>query len=141
MSEFLNRDASEAFYSGAASRISRFILALATPAAIAVAWWKGWPAGLGCLAGAAAGYYSFSSLARAVNALADRIIGCGSSEHGGRVVARLLGRYLLVAAAAYAIFNVSRGALFGFLAGLCVPVLAMMCEAGYELAMALRRGL
>ena len=146
MSEFLNPHApdpaaQERFYSGAAARIGRFILVLAAPAAIAVGLWLGWQAALGCVAGVAAGYYSFTSLERAVNALADRITGGGSQEHGGRIIGRLLLRYLLVAAIAFAIMSVSRGGLRGFLAGLCVPVLAMMCEAGYELTMALRRGL
>ena len=141
MNEDAQQARAEAFYSGAAPRIARFIVALAAPAAIAVGLWLGWRAALGCAAGVAAGYYSFTSLERAVAALAGRIADQASREHGGRIVFRLLARYLLVAALAFVIMSVSRSGIRGFLAGLCVPVLAMMCEAGYELAIALRRGL
>ena len=132
---------SEVFYSGAAARIERFILWLAVPAALAAGLWLGWPAGAGAIAGALAGYESFSSLAHAVNGLGERITVAGSRESGKRIVARFLGRYVIVGLAAYVIFTVSHIALYGFISGLCLPVLAMMCEAGYELTVALRRGL
>jgi len=132
---------SEVFYSGAAPRIGRLILWLGLPWTIAAFVWLGWKGAVGAAAGTLAGYESFVSLARAVNGLADRITSAGSTESGKRIVARFVGRYALVAAAAYVIFTVSRVALYGFIAGLCLPVLAMMCEAGYELTVALRRGL
>jgi hypothetical protein len=132
---------SEVFYSGAVARIGRLILWLAVPAALAIGLWLGWPAAVGAALGALAGYESFVSLARAVNGLGERITVAGSRESGKRIVARFLGRYFLVGLVAYVIFTVSRIALYGFIAGLCLPVLSMMCEAGYELTMALRRGL
>jgi hypothetical protein len=132
---------SEVFYSGAVARIGRLILWLTVPAALALGLWLGWKAAGGAAMGALAGYESFVSLARAVNGLGERITVAGSRESGKRIVARFLGRYLLVGLGAYVIFTVSRIALYGFIAGLCLPVLAMMCEAGYELTMALRRGL
>lgn len=132
---------SEVFYAGAVARIGRLILWLAVPAAAFMGVWLGWQAAIGAAAGALAGYESFVSLARAVNGLGDRITAGGSRESGKRIVAHFVGRYAVVAVAAYVIFTVSRVALYGFIAGLCLPVLAMMCEAGYELTMALRRGL
>lgn len=132
---------SEAFYSGAATRIERVILGLTPPAALAVGLSLGWQAGVGAIGGALAGYESFASLVRAVNGLAERITVAGSRESGKRIVARFLLRYVIVGLAAYVIFTVSRIAFYGFMAGLCLPVLAMMCEAGYELTVALRRGL
>jgi hypothetical protein len=133
--------AADVFYSGAIPRIGRLILWLGLPWTIAAFLWVGWKGAVGAAAGTLAGYESFVSLARAVNGLADRITSDGSSESGKRIVVRFVGRYALVAAAAYVIFTVSRTALYGFIAGLCLPVLAMMCEAGYELTVALRRGL
>ena len=132
---------SEVFYSGAVSRIGRLILWLVVPAALAIGLWLGWQAAAGAAIGALAGYESFVSLARAVNGLAERITVAGSRESGKRIVARFVGRYFLVGLGAYVIFTVSRIALYGFIAGLCLPVMAMMCEAGYELTVALRRGL
>ena len=135
---------SEVFYSGAIARIGRLILWLGLPWTVAAFLWMGWKGAVGAAAGTLAGYESFVSLARAVGGLADRIIpqsGTGSRESGKRIVVRFVGRYALVAAVAYVIFTVSRVALYGFIAGLCLPVLAMMCEAGYELTVALRRGL
>ena len=133
--------ASELFYSGAVSRIGRLTLWLGIPAAAAAAIWGGWQASVGTAIGTLAGYEGFAGLSRAVNALAERITGAGSRESGKRVVIGFVGRYLVVGAAAYVIFTVSRIALYGFIAGLCLPALAMMCEAGYELTVALRRGL
>ncbi len=134
-------NASEAFYSGAIPRIGRLILWLGLPWTFAAFVWLGWKGAVGAAAGTLAGYESFVSLARAVSGLADRITDAGSRESGKRIVVRFLARYALVAAAAYVIFTVSRVALYGFIAGLCLPVLAMMCEAGYEVTVALRRGL
>ena len=132
---------SEIFYAGAIARIARLILWLTLPGAIGAQLWMGWQAGIGTVVGALAGYESFNSLSRGVNALADRIANSGSRESGKRVIARFVGRYVVVGVVAYVIFTVSRTALFGFLIGLCLPVLAMMCEAGYELTVAMRRGL
>ena len=132
---------SEVFYAGAIARIARLILWLALPAAVAAGLWMGWQAAVGTVVGALAGYESFTSLSRGVNALADRITNSGSTEAGKRVIPRFVGRYVIVGAVAYVIFTVSRTAVYGFMIGLCLPVLAMMCEAGYELTVALRRGL
>ena len=132
---------SEVFYSGAIARIARLILWLALPAALGAGLWMGWQAVIGAAVGALAGYESFTSLSRGVNALGDRITNAGSSESGKRVIARFVGRYAIVGVVAYVIFTVSRTAVYGFMVGLCLPVLAMMCEAGYELTVAMRRGL
>jgi hypothetical protein len=56
-------------------------------------------------------------------------------------VLRFLLRYFLMAAAAYAIFTVSRASLYGLFAGLFLPVAGIACEAAYELYIALARGL
>jgi hypothetical protein len=43
--------------------------------------------------------------------------------------------------AAYAIFSVSPASLYGLLTGLFLPVVAIACEAGYELYATVARGL
>ena len=55
------------------------------------------------------------------------------------MVARFLVRYGLVGIAAYVILKSSELAFLGFLWGLCLPVAAMMAEAGVEAYVAFRR--
>jgi len=74
-----------------------------------------------------------------VEALSDRIVNRASQEKGRVIVFRFLVRYGLVALVAYAIFKGSALAFRGFLWGLCLPVVAMMIEAGVEAWAAFRR--
>ena len=57
---------------------------------------------------------------------------------GRGVVVRFLLRYLLIAVAAYVIFKSTANNLFGFFAGLSVPVGAILIEAVNETLRALR---
>lgn len=132
---------SEAFYEGALGRIRNIMLALAGPLALAAGLVFGWAEALGFLVGSAVAYLNFHWLKSGVAAVADRITGTGKRVSSAGIVARFLLRYLLMAAVAYAIFTGSDASLYGFLAGLFLPVAAMMCEAAYETAVALRRGL
>jgi hypothetical protein len=132
--------AAEQFYSGAVRRILR-ILAILALALIAPVWLAyGLAPALGFAAGAAASWFNFHSLSRGVQGLADRIVNAHSPERGSVVVARFLFRYLLVGIVAYAIFKGSYYAFRGFLAGICLPVAAILSEAAYEAYAALRRG-
>ena len=109
--------------------------------AIPVGWLRfGWRIALGLACGCAIAYVNLVWLKRVVNAFADRVTAAQTQQSSGGIVARLLLRYLLMAAAAYAIFTVSRASLYGFLAGLSLPVAAIACEAAYEVYAALRRG-
>jgi len=133
-------DAAERFYSGAIRRILRILVVLAL-ALIAPVWLAyGMASALGFAAGAGASWLNFHSLARGVEGLADRIVNTHSRERGSVVVARFLLRYLLVGIVAYAIFKGSYYAFRGFLAGLCLPVAAILSEAAYEAYAAFRRG-
>jgi hypothetical protein len=76
-----------------------------------------------------------------VSALADRVTTSGRRQSGSGVVARFLLRYALIALAAYGIFTVSRDSLYGLLGGLFLTVAAILCEAVYEVVVALRRGI
>jgi hypothetical protein len=130
----------ESFYSGALTRISRFMVVLAVIFAVA-AWLRfGWPTGLGLVSGCAVSYLNFHWLKRGVNALAEGITRPGRRPPRGGVVLRFALRYLLAGAAAYALFHLAPAALGGFLAGLFLPVGAILCEAVYEVQAALFRG-
>jgi hypothetical protein len=132
--------ASQAFYAGALLRIRRIMLVLGSVACL-LGWFRyGGRIALGVACGCAIAYVNFVWLERVVNAFADRITNTRIQHSGGGVVARFLLRYLLMAAAAYAIFTVSRASLYGLLAGLFLPVAAIVCEAAYEVYAALRRG-
>jgi hypothetical protein len=128
------------FHSGAYARIIRFMLALGILAAIAVLLRFGVAVGAGFLVGCGIAFVNFHWLKRVVSALADRATATGERQSSKGVVLRFLLRYFLIALAAYAIFKISRDSLYGLLAGLFLPVGAILIEAVYELYAALRRG-
>ena len=131
----------EHFYSGALDRIRRSMLILA-PLLVAAVWWKfGLRSALGFAFGCTIAYLNFHWLKRVVTALGDRATGATTAQSGKGVVFRFLLRYVLMALGAYVIFTVSPASLNGLLAGLFLPVGAIACEAGYELYVALARGL
>jgi hypothetical protein len=133
--------AAETFYSGALARIVRLMPALALGVLPLLLWRWRWPVAVGFAVGALLSIYNFWSLSRSVQALADRITEGGSRESGGRIVALLLLRYMVIGAVAYGIFRGSIAAVYGLLGGLFLPVAAISCEAAFELYIALRRGL
>jgi len=129
----------EAFYARAIPRMLRIMLAASALLLAPAFWFYGWAGAIGFAAGAAVSYINFRALTRGVEGLAERIVHQHSQEKGRKIVLRFLMRYALVAVVAYAIFKGSALAFRGFLAGLCVPVAAMMIEAGFEAYVALRR--
>ena len=131
----------DAFFSGAYGRIIRFMIALGIVATIAVLVRFGIAPAAGFVTGCAIGFLNFHWLKRVVSALADRATATGERQSSTGVVARFMLRYFLIALAAYAIFTISRDSLYGLLAGLFLPVGAILVEAGYELYAALRRGM
>jgi hypothetical protein len=130
----------ESFYSGALTRIPRFMIGLAL--LLTGAGWLhfGWRVAVGFACGCAIAYLNFHWLERVVSALADRATQTAYKQSSGGIVFRFLVRYFLMAAAAYAIFSVSRASLYGLFAGLFLPVGGIACEAAFELYMALARG-
>ncbi len=134
-------EASEHFYGAALARITRLIWVLGLVGAPFI-WLKwGFLFAIGWLAGSFFSFINFRSLTSSVNALGERIVSAHSGESGGRIVAKFLLRYALLAIVAYVIFKVSRESLYGLLAALFLPVAASLCEAGYETYVAFRRGL
>jgi len=129
----------ESFYSGAYARIIRFMLVLGILATIAVLLRFGPTVAAGFALGCAIAALNFYWLKRVVSALADRATATGERPSSKGVVLRFLLRYFLIALGAYAIFKISRDGLYGLLAGLFLPVGAILMEAGYELYATLRR--
>ncbi len=130
----------EFFYSGALTRIPRFMIAVALILSV-VGWLRfGWRVALGFACGCAIAYLNFHWLERVVSALADRATQTAYKQSSGGIVFRFLVRYFLMAAAGYAIFSVSPASVYGLFAGLFLPVGGIACEAAYELYMALARG-
>lgn len=132
---------SEAFYSGALDRIRIAMIVAALIFTTGATVRYGWRLGLGFALGCGVSYLNFHWLKRVVSAMADRITKSGKTESGKGIVARFLLRYVLMGLAAYAILTVSPASLYGLLAGLFLPVAAIACEAGYEVYVAVARGL
>jgi hypothetical protein len=129
----------ESFYARAIPRMLRIMLVASVVLLAPAFWFYGWAGAIGFAAGAAVSCINFLALARGVEGLAERIVHQHSQEKGRKIVLRFIARYGLVAAAAYAIFKSSALAFRGFLGGLCLPVAAMMIEAGVEAYAAFRR--
>jgi hypothetical protein len=84
-------------------------------------------------------WINFRWLAASVNAIGERIVKIKSQERGAAVVARGVGRIFLIVLFACVIFTCSVRGLVGYLAGLAMPVVALMCEAVYEFVASIRR--
>lgn len=129
----------ELFYTRAIPRMLRVMMVAGVLLLGPAFWFYGWVGALGFASGAAVSYINFLALARGVEGLAERMVNQHSQEKGRKIVLRFLVRYGLVGAVAYAIFEGSAWAFRGFLWGLCLPVAAMMIEAGFEAYAAFRR--
>jgi hypothetical protein len=120
-------------------RIEWMIGAAGLICAAAVARPQGWILAAGVLLGTVLAGINFRWLAASVNAIGERIVEGRSRERGAAVLARGVGRIFLIALVAYVIFTCSLRGLIGFLAGLTMPVVAIMCEAVYEFVASNRR--
>jgi hypothetical protein len=129
----------DSFHEQAIPRMQRTMLVVGALLLAPVYWYYGWAGTAGVAAGALVSYANFRTLVRGVEALGDRVVNQQSNERGWAIVLRFLVRYGLVAVAAYVIFKSSGLAFRGFLWGLCLPVAAMMAEAGVEAWVAFRR--
>jgi small-conductance mechanosensitive channel len=139
-SEVAPNPAADRFYSAALNRIRHFMAALAC-VLMAGAWWKfGLRPALGFAFGCGIAYINFYWLKRVVSGFVERATGTAASQSGQGIVFRFILRYVLMALGAYVILAVSPASLKGLLAGLFLPVAAIVCEAAYELYAALSRG-
>ncbi len=125
-------DTSNDFYSHALDRIHKFMLALGVAALVVGTAVFGWRIGLGFAVGGAVSFLNFYWLKKVVAGVAAATVQSGTPASSRGIVHRFLLRYFLMAIAAFVILTVSRDSLYGFFAGLFLPVAAMLCEAGYE---------
>jgi hypothetical protein len=132
--------AAERFYTGALRRIGYSMLVLAPFVIAGGAWRFGWRPAAGLACGCLIAYINFHWLERVIAGFVDRATGTASAESGQGIVFRFLFRYVLMAVGAYVILTVSPASLNGLLAGLFLPVAAILCEALYEVYAALVRG-
>ena len=128
----------QAFYSRAIPRMLKVMLLAGAVLMLPAFRIYGVPGMMGFAAGGAVSYLNFRLLVRGVAGLTERIVNRQSRERGRVIVVQFLARYGLVAIIAYAIFKGSALAFRGFLWGLCLPVVAMMVEAGVEAYIAFR---
>ena len=132
--------ADEQFFAAAYQRIVRILLFL-LPCVVVILWTTfNHRFAVGFLIGGAVAIINFVSLKRLVIAFADRVISSAGQQRSSGLVLRFLFRYGLVAVVGYAIFKSSAMSAYGLLAGLGIPGVAIMIEAGYEGYKALRRG-
>ena len=126
-------------YDATVRRVEWMIAGAGAVCALAAVWPLGWVLAAGVLLGTLLGWINFRWLAASVNAIGERIVKVKSRERGAAVVGRGIGRIFLIGLCAYVIFTCSVRGLVGFLAGLAMPVVAMMCEAVYEFIASNRR--
>jgi hypothetical protein len=126
-------------YGNTVRRIEWLIVVAGAVCAGVAVWPLGWPLAAGMVVGTALAWINFRWMAAGINAIGERIVKAKSEERGAAVVARGVGRIFLIALVAYGIFVCSVRGLVGFLAGLAMPVIALMCEAMYEFVASYRR--
>lgn len=130
----------EAFLDRALPRTRRFLLAFIPTGIVVCLVFFRWQVTAGFVIGAAIAYFNQRWLERAIEALGARITQQQSRERGGIIVFRAVMRYVVIAAGAYVIFDVSLAALYGFLGGVCLTIAAVACEVAVEMFVMLRRG-
>jgi hypothetical protein len=96
-------------------------------------WRWGWRLAVGFVLGGALALLNFRWLERTVYGLSQLIIREPNRPPSGRVVRRFMLRYFLIAIGAYVILKSLDTAVYGFFAGLSLPVVGVFCEAVYEL--------
>jgi hypothetical protein len=130
--------AAQQFYVEVQARILRSMLAAALVVGAVFFWRPGWRFAVSFLGGCALALLNFQGLEKLVSGLSDFIVKNPNRPPSGRVVRRFLLRYVLVALGAYVIFKSLGTGVYGFFAGLFLPVIGIFYEAVYELVTSLR---
>jgi hypothetical protein len=115
-------------YEQALRRVYRVMPYLAAAGAVAAVVWSGWLGGLAFLLGAAAAYFNFSRLEQLVAS-----VGPESRRVSTRVYVFFLFRFVLLVGGGYVIVKVFGMNGIAAVAGLFVPLAAIIFEALYEL--------
>jgi hypothetical protein len=127
---FTDTEAQFAAAAEARIRLGFAILAMAGVAVILIVW--RWPVAAGFALGAIVSFVSMAHLQHVVQVFTARAAGEGSAEPAAATVMRFLMRFALITVLAYAVFRISRAALYGYVTALFLPVAAMSSEAAYE---------
>jgi hypothetical protein len=130
--------AENTFYIEVYRRLIWLMAALALVGTVAAGIWYGATMALGFLAGAAIAALNLHWLKLTIEAMGGQLPTKARTARG--VVVRFLLRYVLIAAAAYVILKSTANSLYGFFAGLSVPVGAILIEAVNETFRAFRTG-
>lgn len=109
-----------------AARVTRTIAVLGSAGAIAAFAWLGWRAGFGFLLGATASWFNFRWLK-------GFVAGLGPGAKAGRFSVFFAFRYIILAAGAYVILKFSKLSLPAALAGLFVPLAAVIVDVLIQL--------
>jgi hypothetical protein len=141
MNPAVQSDPGEQFFSGALDRIRRISVVLGAASTIAVWAIYGTAVGIGFFIGCVISYVNFHWLKQVVSALADRVTRTGHAGSSSGIVIRFMLRYGFIAVGSYVILISSKSSVYGLLGGLFITVAAILCEAAYEVAIALRRGI
>lgn len=119
------------FLSGAYRRVLRTSIVLSVAASIAAAVMNR-QAGIGVAVGSLISCLNFVWLHQGVDVLVRRMLPATEKPSRFWVLQSFPVRYFAVIAVAYVILKGYQGMRVGFIVGLALPVLAMMCEAAYE---------
>jgi hypothetical protein len=120
------------FYARTIERMQRVMIVVGIAALVTAQAYFGWRISLGLLFGCIIAYVNFHWLKSVVAGLAELTVQSGTPASGRGIVFRFLVRYFLMAVVGFVILTVSRASLYGFFAGLLIPVAALLCEAAYE---------
>jgi hypothetical protein len=133
--------ASDVFFGEALHRIRRVSIVLGVSSAAIV--WAVFGAGIGVgfVIGCVVSYINFVWLERAINAVANRVTQSEQTTSGKGIVIRFLMRYFFIAIACFVILICFKSSVYGLLGGLFLTVASILCEAAYEVTVALRRGI
>jgi ATP synthase I chain len=133
-------EAADQFFAGVLHRVRHISIALGLGSTVVVWALFGTAIGVGFAIGCLVSYVNFVWLERAINEVANRITQSGRRGRASGVVVRFLLRYGFIAIACFAILVSYKPSVYGLLGGLFLTVAAILCEAAYELMIALRRG-
>jgi ATP synthase I chain len=123
-------DLDENYLNRAVTRMVRFMTVMTIAGVLVLLVWQGWRWGLGFALGAAASWLNFRWLKKLVDSLGRAAAGKNLKNR----TAILLGlRYVLLAAAGYAILRFSEISLTAALVGLFVSAAAVIIEILYQL--------
>jgi hypothetical protein len=128
----------EDFFRSTYQRLVAIMVALAFLTVPAMWIWYGRMMALVFFLGSAIAVINFYWLRRSIEAMGSRLESTGRPPSRAGIILRFLLRYLLIAAAAYAILKSTASSLNGLFFGLSLPVGAILIEAVYQLFEALR---